>query len=569
MKQYMKHILIVIIGIFLCTFLVGCNKNSSVSIIEGDENPLGKYEDEIDVSTVLINDAILNELVLSYYPNESIKNNRFTELYKDRLNINLYYSWIANSDDEYTDKINLAMASDSLPDIFQVDAAQMQILAEDGQIQDLSEIWDKYATELLKEVVGDVNDPVFKSYTYDGKVYAIPKSRSAYDTVQFAWIRMDWLKKLVENKPELGLTTNPTTYDDFIKIVKAFKDYSTYLNGKTINGAYGIAFQQDFFNDMGGIHGFMNMFGAYPSIWVEKSDGTLEYGGIQSEVKDALSALRDLYSEGYIISDFATRNSESIASDLVSNKVGVVFGQQWLAGYPFNTAYLANNNVEWVAFPLFNKDGKTTKAQISSGNFSGWCVSKNCQHPEALIKLLNCYVESIWGETGDFSEYYLTNEYGAAVWGLSAFTPEPRTKNLDAYRAIKKAVLEDKTDFLTGEPAQIWSYIEKYKRGDGQFWNWYVTYDPIEDSGTYDAVFEVMDYYDKNNLFIQEKFIAAPTESMVLYSATMNQKRDEAYISIIKGTASLDSFESMVNTWYKIGGTQITKEVNDWYKNNK
>ena len=75
--------------------------------------------------------------------------------------------------------------------------------------------------------------------------------------------------------------------------------------------------------------------------------------------------------------------------------------------------------------------------------------------------------------------------------------------------------------------------------------------------------------YYKNNLFIQEKFIAAPTESMVLYSSTMNQKRDEAYISIIKGTQALNSFDSFVTSWYKIGGTEVTKEVNDWYKNSK
>ena len=194
-----------------------------VEIIEGDGDAFAPYDEAINVSTVLINDAILNELVLSYYPNESIRDNRFTKLYKDKLNVNLYYSWIANSDDEYNDKINLAIASNALPDLFQVDAAQMQMLVEDGLIHDLSEIWDQYASPLLKEVVGDTDDPVFQSYMYDGKVYAIPESRSAYDTVQFAWIRMDWLEKLVSEKPELGLTLNPTTYDDFIKIVKAFK----------------------------------------------------------------------------------------------------------------------------------------------------------------------------------------------------------------------------------------------------------------------------------------------------------------------------------------------------------
>lgn len=568
----MKKIIRKVTLLFLAAIVLvlgACDTTETVEIIEGDGDAFAPYDEAINVSTVLINDAILNELVLSYYPNESIRDNRFTKLYKDKLNVNLYYSWIANSDDEYNDKINLAIASNALPDLFQVDAAQMQMLVEDGLIHDLSEIWDQYASPLLKEVVGDTDDPVFQSYMYDGKVYAIPESRSAYDTVQFAWIRMDWLEKLVSEKPELGLTLNPTTYDDFIKIVKAFKDYSTFLNGKVVNGSYGIAFQEDFFNDMGGLHGFMNMFGSYPSIWIENGSGELVYGGVQNETKQALAALNGLYKEGYIVSDFATRNSESIASDLVSNKVGVVFGQQWLAGYPFNTGYLANNNVKWGAFPLFNKDGKTTKAQISSGNFGGWCVSSKCPHPEVLIKLLNCYVESIWGETGDFGQYYLTSDYGAAVWGLSPFTPEPRTKNLDAYLQIKQAVANDSTDFLTGEAAQIWSYIEKYKRGDGQFWNWAVTYCPKEYTGLYDAVFEQMNYYKENDLFLLDKHIAAPTESMVYYSSTINQKRDEAYVAIIKGTQSIDYFDTFVSNWYKLGGEAITKEVNDWYKANK
>ena len=43
----------------------------------------------------------------------------------------------------------------------------------------------------------------------------------------------------------------------------------------------------------------------------------------------------------------------------------------------------------------------------------------------------------------------------------------------------------------------------------------------------------------------------------------------QAYTNIIYGKESPDSFDEFVKKWKEQGGDQITKEVNDWYKNVK
>jgi hypothetical protein len=38
------------------------------------------------------------------------------------------------------------------------------------------------------------------------------------------------------------------------------------------------------------------------------------------------------------------------------------------------------------------------------------------------------------------------------------------------------------------------------------------------------------------------------------------------FLKIIVGKSSIDEFDNYVSQWKNLGGEQITKEVNDWYK---
>lgn len=193
-EERMKKIALSLI-IISAIFLASCGpKNTGPNNIQGDGQPFGKYSEPITISLVRASDATIESDVLSLYPEEKLSDNRFTELYREKLNINLKYKWIAANPEQYRSRINLSMSIGDLPDLLMVDPTQVKELAEAGMIQDMGPYYEQYASPLLKQITEAEGDAVFKAATVGGKLYGIPQMYSSIDRVQFVWIRMDWLK---------------------------------------------------------------------------------------------------------------------------------------------------------------------------------------------------------------------------------------------------------------------------------------------------------------------------------------------------------------------------------------
>jgi hypothetical protein len=67
------------------------------------------------------------------------------------------------------------------------------------------------------------------------------------------------------------------------------------------------------------------------------------------------------------------------------------------------------------------------------------------------------------------------------------------------------------------------------------------------------------------NLIIINKFVGAPTKTMVDKNAYLTKLQGEYFAKIIMGNEPVDAFDKFVEEWKKAGGDQITKEVNEWY----
>lgn len=63
------------------------------------------------------------------------------------------------------------------------------------------------------------------------------------------------------------------------------------------------------------------------------------------------------------------------------------------------------------------------------------------------------------------------------------------------------------------------------------------------------------------------EFIGAATPRMAEVGATLEQLELETFIKIIMGAASIDEFDKFAENWKKLGGDEVTAEVNEWYKN--
>lgn len=63
---------------------------------------------------------------------------------------------------------------------------------------------------------------------------------------------------------------------------------------------------------------------------------------------------------------------------------------------------------------------------------------------------------------------------------------------------------------------------------------------------------------------MQEKFVGALTPTMVERKTTLEKQQNEMFVKIILGDP-IDKFDQFVKDWQKLGGDQITQEVNEWY----
>ena len=71
------------------------------------------------------------------------------------------YDWIVKGDDEYSQKINITIATGELPDIMSVTATQMVQLAEADLIADISDVYEAYAADFTKETLTQEGDDPF------------------------------------------------------------------------------------------------------------------------------------------------------------------------------------------------------------------------------------------------------------------------------------------------------------------------------------------------------------------------------------------------------------------------
>lgn len=70
--------------------------------------------------------------------------------------------------------------------------------------------------------------------------------------------------------------------------------------------------------------------------------------------------------------------------------------------------------------------------------------------------------------------------------------------------------------------------------------------------------------YEKKE-YVTNEFYGLTTPTWVEKGASLQTMRDEAFIKIIMGSASIDTFDKFVEDFYRLGGEQATKEVNEWY----
>lgn len=439
----------------------------------------GKYDPPVSLSFIgQLNDQFEKTTLVE---GVTLEDNLWTDLYEERLGIDVSYKWIAKSPDEYSQKLNLSLSSGDIPDVMKVDALQLQQCVKAGIIQPLDGLLEEYGSDRLKDMYETYDFDPFIATQYDGKTYALPYMWAISDNPSsILWLRSDWMENLNLEPPE--------TIDDLMEISKRFTHDDPDGNGE--NDTYGFVLNSGFFEAPGGLEGIFEAYGLYPKTWLEQ-DGKLVYGSIQPGVKEVLGQIAALYEDGQLDPEFYVKTMDKVTQDMAANKLGIMYGQMWNAIWPLTDSRVNDETVDWAPYLLPGEDGPIQKLKANSGIDGYYVVSKDCENPEALIQMMNLYMEM-----DAYPEEYYNSPEGKELWKLSPISAPELEANLRMYNDVVEA-FETDTPPENAQSLLAYNNCKNWEESqDPGMWGFYRMYGP---GGIGESAQACIKYYFDNN----------------------------------------------------------------------
>lgn len=556
----MKKLFVLLAILLAFSSLIACTDNnvssnksseSSNEISEENIDPLGSFSEPVEIS---IGRGI--DPNYKFEGDDTPEDNVYTRWLEDQYNIVTKHEWEATTGEDYEQKVSLSIASNDIPDAMVVNETQLKQMIKAGQLADLTEVYEKYGAERLKDIY-ESNPGLLDNVTYDGKLYALPET--TLPSAPLTWIRQDWLD-------ELGLEA-PKTLEDLEKIAQAFIDHN--MGGENTLGIVGTsqggALNSTFLTSGDHFLNFSSLFfanNAYPGIWVEDKDGKAVYGSTTPETKKTLEMMRDWYAKGILDKEMALRKSAQEV--LVSGQAGIFFGPWWS---PYNLEDSIKNDpkANWrpYAGPA-DSSGKINSNETTGSTYI--VVSKEYEHPEAVVKMLNIHVSEkdpsykevvadkqmtsqevplfmVMGH-GDQLEYAVTSTQ-------KHLAGELKLEDIDKVNYGFAYDLAEHAKNVKKEP---------YDNYNIQYW---------DKAGNQAFFTHVYAHLNGGSEFINadinyvRSIATAKTKTMELKWNNLKKLEDETFLKIIMGNAPLSDFDKFVEKWNEQGEDQITKEVNE------
>ena len=474
---------------------------------------------------------------------ENYNNNRWTDIMKQCLNIDVQYDWWTH-DNDYDTKLRMSMAAGTLPDVFVVNSqSDVAQLAEAGQIIPINDLIEKYTLPEIVERWYMDNGLTLSMVTIDGNIYGYPQTLSHTDDAAYLFIRSDWMK-------ELGIE-EPKTIDDVWDIAYKFVE-----SGKAKYGIYMEAGQPSVMYDY--LSGICEAYYAYPETWVVTEDGKLQFGATQDAMKEPLRKLQQLYADGLIDPEFATKDEMEAYEEVINGNIGLVFGPHWVMTHVMSM-YDLEPEVTWYCCAIPDSEGKEVPLAIKTNNRGFICINADCKNPEVAFKMLNLYHYASyysndptwWGYEESYSRMI------APVWS----TVKP-TDNLETYENLQEVFAANDTSLLKGKAVSYYGNItsSEYKKA----WAWNQMF------GTADYTpMKVLKALSEKDMLFYNAYVGAPSITYQDYWSTMDDLTTQMIIKIILGADVDETFDTYVEQWNAIGGATITEEASEWYAQHK
>lgn len=480
---------------------------------------------------------------IKVYPEgEDPQNNAVYKLMKDVININGTNKF-AVPYDNYKQRIKLGIASDDLPDIFFADQADLEELIKNDMLLDLKPIYDKYATDNLKSIMGYGEGILFKGAQKEEAIYGMPSVSDALNGAPAVYYRKDWMDKLGAQVP--------TTMDELLALAVRMAKEDPDGNGAA--DTYGLSMNNQLDLRYTAI---MNAYGAYPKIYIKDENGKLTYGSLSPNMKQGLAKLADLYKQGVMDKEFVTKDMGKSMESAAKGSVGVFLGEFFSPLWPLQDAVKNAPGADYIGVPVPGANGAEFQPFVPINASGYYVVSKNFKNPEALMLLLNNLAETAYNNLDNewakgWMELSKDPKYANASinnW-LPAFLDRPDA-NLNRYNLFKAALDSSDDSKMPVDQKVTFDNVKKGLEGDAANWPWAKTFmEGVPSASSYKAV-------------IRNEWVGSPTETAKLKGASLDKLESETIIKIITGAAPVDSFDAFVSQWLEMGGQQILDEMN-------
>ncbi len=509
--------------------------------------PLGKYPETVTFTQAKMvgnNDSNLPE-------GDTYDDNVYTRCMMEMLNVRCE-NILQDTETQYSVNLEMMIADGNIPDIMMVsDLETLRYLVEHDMIADLTEAYENCASDRIKDIFNSYEEnSIFQNVVFDGKLMAVPETNIACGP-NFVWLRKDWMDAL-------GLE-EPSTLEDVEAIVREFvqKDPGNNGEGNTVGlvcdtnvcgeSGYGNEYQMDL---------VFAACGAYPKQWIE-TDAGVEYGSVQPQMKEALSRLNAWFEEGIIDSDFLFHTSTNILEMIVSGKCGSFFGPWWATNNPLMDAMKANPDAEWMPYLIATNEDGSTSYYSQNPSFQYIVVSKEFEHPEVVFKIISLIFDYMRYEKRNNPEY-------ASYYALNVDpNVRPLAINIDYNEAVENcyvnitAALEgslDPNELMSVERAYYETckaYMENPESEDLSLWSAWV------------SRIHAGSLLQEGNLSQVSSLFFGETKTMEEKWYRLSELEKSMYLKIITGEEPVSWFDQFVSEWKALGGSQITKEVQE------
>ena len=509
-----------------------------------------KYDPPVEVSVIW-------EMVSMDFPAEGTwawDNNPMYNQCVQNTGLKPIKHWEAYADLQ-TQKLAADLAAGTLPDYFHAGGLFREQLIDAEAIEEIKDIWDATASPLT------IEKKMYPDYKWwipnlrGDKMYGIPFTWGpALNVDNLCFARQDWLEQLGVQAPE--------TVEDWGTVAAAFRDAGL--------AQFGISACK---NLVTWYHSLDPIFGAYgvmPGCWVPAGDGTLKYDSISAPVKEALAVIRQWYEDGLMDPDFYTYSEGDAAGHVGTNKVGIFTAPWWAGG---GQVKLEQDNPPMklgiIPYPK-GPDGK--QGRKGSAEVQDSVVFRKGLDPikiEAAINNLNWHIEKHvnWEKYQQYGEWRNSASFDQGfAWDFDENCelvdgPFPGgnvynyMQQVDfgfaylTYPDYQVQPFRDMTAWLEQDPATL-NKAQRYLVSSLQ-------------------VRREMEYYpyafDTQGIAIVNEWWGIPTEAMKTLSPDLGTLESQVLTNIVTGNEPLDRFDAFAEEWMSQGGSEVTRDVNEWW----